>query len=454
MNISRGLTDVIKHSETFMDKVTDVGMAGAELADRVTWAAMWSACKEQVKRSGKYSANSEEFYNAVTDLFEEVIYKTQVVDSVLTKNEFLRSKGFFARAVGSFMSEPTTTASMLLDAYDKYQRDLQRGYSPRQAWEKNRGNIVRTAYVYAVGALLLAAATAVEDAWRDDDDYETFAAKFLDAFKSNAIDEFLPFNDLPILNDVYELIKSLLDSWGVSDKLGIDIYGNAPRSLLFQWRDVLVKGSTIFHDKITGDGTNVKYTWYGGAYKLLQAVSGMTGIPMAAVTREVVSAWNSTVGAMAPSLKVKSYDVGAKNSIKYAVMDGNLTEREAERELIARNVASDDAEAGKMAKTWASLSRFADAGFGDISEAAARDYAEYCQDTGVSRETFYNAWSATKSMVGDDKDGDGKSDAGTKANKQFAYINNLDGLTVSQKKAIARALTSVADSTIEKYGWR
>ena len=62
------------------------------------------------------------------------------------------------------MSEPTTTASMLIDAYDKYQADMQRGMDRRQAWENNRQNIVRLVYVYSISAIMLAAVQAIGDA--------------------------------------------------------------------------------------------------------------------------------------------------------------------------------------------------------------------------------------------------------------------------------------------------
>ena len=344
VNISRGLTSIIKHDDTVMDKIADVGMWGAEKADTMTWAAIWSASKEEVLRKQKLTPKSEGFYEAVTKLFEEVIYKTQVVDSVLTKNEFMRDKGFFARATGSFMSEPTTTASMLVDAYDKYHMDMQRGMTRQQAWKKNSKNIVRTAYVYGVGALVLAAVQAVADGFRDDDDYQEWYEKWLEAFGGNLVDEAMPFNKLPILSDVYELAKELISVWG------IDTYGNPPQSVFMQWYDVLVDGWKIINDKISGENTS--YTWYGGAYKLLQAASGMTGLPMAAATREIVTAWNNIVGAMAPSLKVKTYEPSEKSQIKYAYLDGYLTEEEAVQELLKQGVAKNEREALKIIKEW------------------------------------------------------------------------------------------------------
>ena len=368
VNISRGLTSIIKHDDTVMDKITDVGMWGAEKADLMTWAAIWSASKEEVIRKQKLTPKSEGFYETVTKLFEEVIYKTQVVDSVLTKNEFMRDKGFWARAVGSFMSEPTTTASMLVDAYDKYHMDMQRGMSRQQAWKKNSKMIVRTAYVYGVGALVLAAVQAVADAFRDDDDYQEWYEKWLEAFGGNLVDELMPFNKLPIVSDFYDLAKELLSI------LGVDTYGNPPQSVFMQWYDSLVKGVEILYDKISGEDTS--YTWYGGAYKLLQAASGMTGLPMASATRELVAAWNNIVGAMAPSLKVKTYDPGEKNEIKYAYQDGYLTAEEAIDQLLQQGVVDSENEAYFLVQGWEAGGEYSryDAIFdavrngGDISE--------------------------------------------------------------------------------------
>ena len=344
VNISRGLTHLIKHDSTWFDKVADVGMWGAEKADTLTWAAMWSACKEEVRKKQHLTTESEGFYEAVTTLFEDVIYKTQVVDSILTKNEFMRDKGTFARLVGSFMSEPTTNASMLIDAYDKYSLDIQRGMTKRDAWQKNGKMIGRRLYVYAVGAVLLAAVQAAADALRDDDEYEEWYEKWLEAFSGNFIDELMPFNKLPILSDFYDLAKSLLSV------VGVDTYGNPPQSVFMQWYDSLVKGVEIIYDKIMGEDTN--YTWYGGIYKLLQAASGATGLPMTSATREIITAWNNTVGAFAPSLKVKTYEPSELAQIRYAYEDGYLTAEEATEILLEKGLADTENEAYFTIQGW------------------------------------------------------------------------------------------------------
>ena len=344
INISRGITDIIKHDTTWRDKVSEIGMWGAEKADLMTWAGIWSAAKEEVIKKQRLTPASEGFYEAVTKLFEDIIYKTQVVDSVLTKNEYLRSKGFFTRAIGSFMSEPSATASMLIDAFDKFSTDMNRGMTRQQAWKKNGEYIVRVAYVYGIGAVLLAAVQAVADAWRDDDDYQSFLEKWLEAFGGNFVDELMPANKLPILSDFYDVAKELLSI------LGVDTYGTPPQSVFMQWWDSLAKGVEILYGKIQGKENN--YTWYGGVFKLLQAASGISGLPMAAAVREISAAWNNTVGAMAPSLKVKSYEASEKNQIKYAYQDGWLNEEDATSLLLEKGVAADENEAYWMVQEW------------------------------------------------------------------------------------------------------
>ena len=349
VNISRGVTDIIKHESKFGDKVRNIGMWGAEKMDILTWAGMWSAAKEEVMLKQHLRPESDGFYEAVTKLFEDVIYKTQVVDSVLTKNEFMRDKGFFARAIGSFMSEPTTTASMLIDAYDKYQMDMQRGMSKQQAWNKNKDMIGRVALVYAVSQVMLAAVQSIPDAFRDDDDYQEWYEKWLEAFTGNLIDEFNLFNKLPIISDVYEAVEAIASPY-LKEWFGIDVYTNPPQTLYMQWQDSLVNGWEIIVDKIKGADTN--YTWYAGIFKLLQAASGAVGLPMAAATREVITAWNNTIGAMAPSLKVKTYDPGEKSEIKYAYLDGYLTSEEAIEQLISQELVDTKDEAYWTVQGW------------------------------------------------------------------------------------------------------
>lgn len=382
-NISRGLTALIKHDQSFADKVTEVGMTGAEQADRFTWAAMWYACKDSVKRSDYKSEG--EYFDAVTELFEDVIYKTQVVDSVLTKAEFLRAQGFFPRMMGSFMSEPSATVSMLMDTYMQYTDALQSGMSKGTAWQKYGDTIRRTITAYAVAQVLNSVVQSVVDAWRDDDDYQTFWEKYLEALKGNLVDNLLPFGNIPYVSELYDLAKNLLS------KFGVDTYGNSISNGWMQYAQYLERATEIFADKIRG--SNTRYTTWGGVYNLLRAVAGMTGLPLATATREVIDVWNNTIGAANPDRKIKTYDSGAKASIKYAYQDGYLSFDEAVEKLREKGVETDKNKAYLMVKSWDTGGKYSEltaaAASGD--RAAFRAALQELVEHGVAEKDAYNA---------------------------------------------------------------
>lgn len=303
INISRSLSDLIKHNASFQEKVNEKGLAWAESADKLTWAAIWCSCKEEVLLRGmKYGDPG--FFDAVTKLFDEVIYRTQVVDCILTKNEYMRDSSFIPRFTSSFMSEPITTASMVMSTMDKYQMDLQKGLSKQEAWQRNKKAIGVTVGIYSAGSILNAALQAVMDAFRDDDEYETYGEKYWEAFKGNLVDELIPLNKIPIISDAYEIVKELVGV--VTDYFwDYEIYGNAPETITGQLTDKGFKAVEILCQKLSGEDTG--YTWYALIRNLLQVASGLSGLPMANFVREVVTFWNNTAGGLVPGLKVKTY---------------------------------------------------------------------------------------------------------------------------------------------------
>ena len=500
VNISRGLTELIKQDDSKVDKLNDFGLKAAEAADSVTWTAIWVASEKAAERKG-FAPDSERYMEEVVRIFEEVIYKTQVVDSVLTKTAWLRDKGAVARATGSFMNEPVTTYNMLEDAYDKFNMDKRRGMSNQQAWQKNGKRIARIALIYGLTALTNAMITAMADAWRDDDDYQNALEKWWEAFRGNIVDELIPFNKLPLVSEAYDLILMTLN------KMGLDVAGYEPNSFLFQWSDDLLKAVEIISDKMKGEDTN--YTWYAGIYYLLRAVSGMTAVPLGSITREVSDIWNNSVGALAPSLKLITYDPGVKNNIKYALWDGYLTEAEAADALVKAGIMN-EADAREQARHWAYTNSNPDstltltqlsnydkyaspagitieeyenfllsvkdykgdtkkerivakinampvsarqkdayfyaAGYKsstleqtpwhfDMSGWQIDDYKKYGAPAGISKETFKTFTETASKIKGDDKNGDGKTDSGSKKAKVIAYIDGLS-LTPDQKDAL------------------
>jgi hypothetical protein len=321
INISRGLTQMIKQDKTHLDKITDFGLKPAEFMDKATWGVIWYACKLQLADQGITD------YKQIEELFDEVIYRTQVVDSVLTKSQYMRDKGFFARASSAFMSESVTVASTVLSAYDDFQAEIRKGSSIGKAFSAHKKDIAKTMLVYSVSAIMLSVVQAVADAFRDDDDYEKWYEKLLEAFKSNLIDEFSPLNKLPLFKYIEELIKVGLDIF-----TDLDVYGNLSESAIAQWFDTLTKAFEITKELLDG---NSNYTLYAMIYKYFQVISGISGIPASAAMREVITIWNNTFALLYPEFKVTTYEPSDMSQIRYAYEDGYLTADEAVKEMFS-----------------------------------------------------------------------------------------------------------------------
>lgn len=377
INISRGLNSLIKHDENVLGRFNDTGMKPAELFDSLTWAAIWGASKNYVTRTKGLSEGDPGFIAEVIRTFEDTIYKTQVVDSVLTRSELMRNKSFFIRSATSFMSEPAVDLSMMADEYFNLQLDAKR-IGAKAAAQRHIGSIARSAAVLSVGAILNTALASVVDALRDDDDYQEWYEKYAEAFLDNLKNALNPLERVPFLSDFSELIKS------TAREFGADTYGNQPSLAYMQWSDSYLDAVTTLADKLQGEETN--YQWYQVVYKLLQAASGLTGISAAPLVREAVSIWNSAISIFDhPELKVRTWYPGDKNNIKYAYLDGNLTADEAMDELIRVGEAEDEDEAYFTVKEWdsgdASWSRFSEL-YGAVLEGkgyneAARELEEH-----------------------------------------------------------------------------
>ena len=88
----------------------------------------------------------------------------------------------------------------------------------------------------------------------------------------------------------------------------------------------------------------------------------------------------------------------------------------------------------------------------DISASAVSKYNDLCAPAGISKAEYFDAWKVLKDMTGEDKDGDGKTDAYSKMNKQFAYIDSLN-LTSEQKTALALAFGIKETSISKRAPW-
>ena len=292
INITRNMTEAIKGKST-KDKLVEITLKGAEWGDKITWGYLWNACESEIKSTTNLKIGTDEFNQAVAKRLREIIYRTQVVDSILTRSPLMRSKDNATKSVTAFMSEPILRYNMVQSQIFKTIQDSKK-LGIKTALSKHKGGLTRVVGVYVSSVALTTIVQSLVDALRDDDDEKEFYEKFLEAWKENGLAEITVLSKLPILSDVYSAVLSLV-------KYG-NVYENEP--MYTAWITKTIKSVMGWVNLAKDKG---KATTYKNLYDTAQAISSLSGLPIGNAMREFVTLWNNTIGVMDENLKIKKY---------------------------------------------------------------------------------------------------------------------------------------------------
>lgn len=174
----------------FRDEIISYGPAWA---DRVTWAHIWLACKNEVRV--KQNLTGEALLEAAGKRFTEVINKTQVYDSVLSRSAAMRSNTVYMKMITAFMAEPTTSLNMLMSGVDKLKTPDTR--------KKGAGMIASVATAQLLNSILVSFIYAA----RDDDEEKGYWEVWSGEFVDNFLNGLNPLTMIPIVKDIFSLIS-------------------------------------------------------------------------------------------------------------------------------------------------------------------------------------------------------------------------------------------------------
>lgn len=183
-----------------MNKLDDMTMYGAALGDRVGWGAIWTAVEREVQAKQKLQYGTEEFWQACGKRFTDIIVKTQVYDSTLSRSGFMRGKDGLLKMATAFMGEPTLSINMLADAVLQGKRGTMK-----------KRQVIRTVAAVYTATIAASVIKSLVYALRDDDEDESFAEKYMQALGGSVLNDVNPLSMLPIFRDVV----SILDGWEV-----------------------------------------------------------------------------------------------------------------------------------------------------------------------------------------------------------------------------------------------
>lgn len=231
----KSLRELIVGSESMAEKIRSKSMAGAGWGDSIAWGALWNAIEAETEATKRSVApGSEEFYRIVNDRFEDVIYRTQVVDSVLNRSQAMRKSGW--NLFTSFMGEPMKTANMVQRSiYDMTRATESGNTEAKKAAGRSIGRTaLSVAASWAVNALMQSIADMFRDDDRDEKTLEKQPGKWVENFASNLNPaQYIPFArdfqsimegydverlDMAAFADAWKALEAALKAWGGDGK--------------------------------------------------------------------------------------------------------------------------------------------------------------------------------------------------------------------------------------------
>ena len=178
MDTGKNMKDII----TKKKQLSDAGMFFAGFADHVTWKKLWGAVEAEIAdKRPDLAEGSVKFYQECGKRFDEIIDRTQVVDSTFHRSQALRSKDGLMKIATSFMSEPTKTYNLLRTAVEDYKLD---------PTKKGKKMLMRTVKVAIINSILNAIAMGAFDTLKGDEDDEGFYERIFNKKTGREIPEY------------------------------------------------------------------------------------------------------------------------------------------------------------------------------------------------------------------------------------------------------------------------
>ena len=194
INMGKGLRQQMTGEATIREDIANKAGFLLEKGDEFAWKRLWYAAEKKVEATTDLKKGTEEYYKAAADIFNDIIDKTQVVDSVLNRTDAMKSKSGLTKLTTSFMSEPSKTYNMVYRAYSDY--------------KKGKGNareLLGVMSAYVLNAALTAALASVLSAMRDKDKEKKYGERWLDAFTGGFTDNINPIGYIPFAKDAAEI---------------------------------------------------------------------------------------------------------------------------------------------------------------------------------------------------------------------------------------------------------
>lgn len=326
----QSLKSAYKKTKYIQQSAEDIAMRPAEFADEITWVRMWKACELEAKAKYGNTLSTDEFNRRVADKFNEIIGKTQVVDSVLDTAPISTNRLF--KTLYPFMNEPVKTAATLISAAENVRNG-------KSGAKKQLTNAIGC---YVISNLLLEPiVSSLVGMWRHDSpkDPEDFAKKFLERFIGIQADGETKWTDIfssnvadglfavPYIAQIYDTIANKFNNF---DPERMDLQPVA---------DLVGNGMYFFNSLSKEDYENQK-TKANYAADMIVSLAQILGIPGSTLKRDLSAIARTAVDAT--GAYVAQWEL---NKVYYNLGNANARTNKNFYDIMAKAYNAGDTEA-------------------------------------------------------------------------------------------------------------
>lgn len=296
-DIHRSMRDTMMGDKHLSDKLF-FDMYGK--ADDLGWGAIFDAVERETKdlmKKGKlkFEYDSAEYRQHVNERFRHIVDRTQVVDSVLHRSQYMRSQNTLTKAMTAFMAEPTISVNTIMTAFSKAQEEARAGHKAAAAKAAGKGVSVFVANAVAV-SLMASLISAIRESYLpddDDDDEEKELTKLQQILVDNGFEEGSFLYDWIsgyFIEDFKDNINPLMMIPVAKDMLNMWQGYEAPNPM-YQLPQSLIQTTQNMKKWIDEDGD----TRYSGRYyieRTAESMAELLGVPAANIRKELIGIQN------------------------------------------------------------------------------------------------------------------------------------------------------------------
>lgn len=324
-HVGQSAINIVLGDESVRTRIDEASMALAGKADNAAWAGIWEAVKLEVAAAQpELKSGTSEYWNAVRTRFNEVVDRTQVVDTVLHRAQMSRSRGM-ASAFTAFMSEPMRTYNMMREAIVNIYRS---GGRDRAAYRR----AARTLGALAINATFHSLVLAAFDTLRyRDDEEEDFGSRFWENFEA----DLNPLGMVPVISDFVDSFATLIEGGTIWET---NMMTEGPLAIVEAGTKII----KALEEAASSEARYNKRSAYGLTRDMLQGISRTFGLPI----EGLVSWFELIINSVSPGT-LYTQNPGKYTKLKEAIGRGDAAQARA----LASELVSDGTEMSSIRST-------------------------------------------------------------------------------------------------------